>query len=100
MEHKQTQTCSHEDLREEIQGVVTELEKVKSHWWKISLTVLIPFLLAVYGYGVLNNEVANLKETIQTKANKETVENQLSSIGVSLDNINRKLDSLTVIKTK
>ncbi len=72
-----------------------KLDKVAGIWWKIGAIVLIPFLIAVYGYGVLNEQVANLKDSLATKANKETVETQLASINQSLVDIKATLLDLS-----
>jgi hypothetical protein len=82
------------------EALTEKIDKVSGIWWKVSLAMIIPFASAVFGYGILTSNVSHLEEQMSEKANKETVENQLNSISLSLDNINRKLDSLTIIKTK
>lgn len=75
--------------------VQQKLDKVAGIWWKIGGIILIPFLMAIYGYGVLNDKVANLKEDIEKKASKETVEVQLASINTSLSDIKTTLQELS-----
>lgn len=77
-----------------------KLDKVAGIWWKIGAIVLIPFLTGIFAYGKLTSDVEHLQTDVTLKANKETVETQLASMALSLQQINTKLDSLTVIKTK
>jgi hypothetical protein len=77
-----------------------KLDKASGVWWKISLVLLIPFIGAIFAYGKLTSDVIHLQQDVMLKANKETVENQLSSISLSLEHINNKLDALQAMKTK
>ena len=77
-----------------------KLDKASGVWWKISLVVLVPFIGAIFAYGKLTSDVLHLQQDVTLKANRETVETQLSSISLSLDRINSKLDSLQAMKTK
>ena len=70
---------------------------LKGMWWKFGITVLVQIVTGIFAYGTLTANVANLKEELDKKANKETVENQLASINASLARIE---GTLTVLNTK
>ena len=93
MEH-----ITNEQLNEKLEAHIKkhdeDFSSLSNMWWKIGGVVLIPFLVAVYGYGVLNDQVNNLKENLSSKANKETVESQLTSINIALVDIKATLVEL------
>lgn len=72
-----------------------DFDSMKNMWWKFGLAVLVPFITAIFAYGTLTANVANLKEELDKKANRETVENQLASINSSLSRIEGTLVILT-----
>ena len=90
MEH-----ITNEQLNEKLDAHIKKHDEdfgsISSMWWKIGGTVLIPFLIAVYGYGVLNDQVNNIKASLSDKANRETVESQLAAINTALIDIKASL---------
>lgn len=84
-----------EKLGEHIRQHDMDFAALRGMWWKVAIGLLVPVITGVFAYGVLTANVANLKEEVDKKANKETVENQLASINASLARIEGRLDILT-----
>ena len=61
-------------------------------WKRFVLQLVIPTAVALMGYGALKADVRNLREQVDTKASRETIEAQYQSIMQRLDRIERKLD--------
>lgn len=90
MEHVTNEELS-KKLDDHILKYNLDAEKIRNMWWKIGLSILIPTIGMIYGYGQLNANQVNQQHTIDQlvsdKANKETVESQFAAVNQSLGRI-------------
>ena len=63
--------------------------------WRKILIVLIPLLIAgVVAWITMRGDIRHLETSLDTKANRETVQAQFEAILRELQQINRRLDNL------